>query len=425
MAAMVKKFNAKRMASLSRNRAAPTLIDLFAGAGGMSCAFERSGFETVSAIDKDADCVATLRATQQARVRISKSGRRYLDGSRLLEADISDIRRADLVPVGAGTDWRPDLLAGGPPCQPFSSAGSGLALDDPRGQLFTHFVRLAHELRPRIVLFENVAGLVTAKSRDGGPGGVLRLIQRRFEEAGYACRFELLNAADFGAPQRRVRLYMIATCDQALPEFPVGTHAACGAGGRRLWMSLRRCLKSLPEPSPLDIVRPKGRRTAELSALTPGTGLKSTGIVEANRPSGHWGYRQDCFLADLNSPSRTIRAASTPDWIQSPDGLRQLTWRECAALQGFPKGWVFQGGHTSRFRQIGNAVQGHIGEALAQVLRRALHRAEVEHPTSAPWPPSFHKRVRYTAMEARVNGGHREAARALRSKGAEAARAAV
>ena len=209
--------------------------------------------------------------------------------------------------------------------------------------MFTHFVRLARELRPRIILFENVAGLVTAKGRDGHPGSVLRLIQERFEEAGFACRFELLNAADFGAGQRRVRLYMIATSDLALPDFPSPTHAISDTG-LLPWKTLHECLSQLPDAAPEDIVRPSGKRAGELEALEPGNGLKTQGIVEANRPSDHWGYRQDCFVASFETPARTIRAASTPDWIRSSSGLRRLTWRGCAALQGFSSNWIFEGG---------------------------------------------------------------------------------
>lgn len=416
--------NEGHMVSKSRSKKPFTLIDLFCGAGGLSTAFERVGFETVAAIDIDTDCVATLRANQDAAFSIGKSNRKYLQGAKLLQADIRNVKRCDLVPKGAGSTWRPDVLAGGPPCQPFSSAGAGLALDDPRGQLFKHFVRLARELRPRVILFENVAGLVTAKGPHGEPGGVLHLIQKHFEDAGYACRFELLNAADFGAAQRRVRLYMIATCDEVLPEFPTPTHSSKGGAGHRIWKSLKSCINSLPDASPQDIVLPRGRRVAELMALSPGTGLKSHGIIEANRPSGHWGYRQDCFVADLEAPSRTIRAASTPDWIWSAERLRRLTWRECAALQAFPEEWIFEGGRTSRFRQIGNAVQGDIGQAIAEIIQVALSSAISDLPRSAPWPSTFDKRVRYTAMEARVNGSHREAARALRTRGSKVAYAA-
>lgn len=407
------------MTSSSRSARLPTVIDLFSGAGGLSGSFERAGFHTVAAVDVDSDCIATLKATQQARLKIMGLRRTYFEGAKLVRGDVRAIGKSDLAPDDAPSSWRPDVLAGGPPCQPFSSAGAGLGLDDPRGQLFTHFVRLAEELQPRMILFENVAGLVTAKGHDGKPGGVLRLIQDRFEEIGYACRFALLNAADYGASQRRVRFYMIASKDEALPQFPLPSHSAQPERNLQPWVSLATRIVGLPAPALDEIIYPKGKRMHELQALEPGTGLKSVGIIEANRPSGHWGYRQDCFLTDPTLPARTIRAASTPDWIQTQDGLRRLTWRECAALQGFAHDWAFEGGRTSRYRQIGNAVQGDIGTSIARELARALAKPVLQRPISAPWPASFDKRVRYTAMEERVNGAHRRAARSRRIRGVE------
>jgi DNA (cytosine-5)-methyltransferase 1 len=400
----------------------PSVIDLFSGAGGLTAALESVGWDTVAAVDSDADCVATLQANKERRIRVAGiGGKSYLGRATLIRSDIREVNATDLRPPKTSSRWRPDLLAGGPPCQPFSSAGLMRGISDPRGQLFREFVRLTAELRPRFVLFENVAGLVTAKSPDGKPGGVLHRVQRAFEKVGYACRFELLNAADFGAAQRRVRLYMIASSGEALPEFPHATHTQ-GSGSligwaknAHPWTSLSQFLPMLPSPHDEDIVRPTGSRARELARLSPGTGLRAKGIVEANRPGGHWGYRQDCFVADLTVPARTIRAASTPDFIRLSDGsLRRLTWRECAALQGFPADWLFVGTRASRFRQIGNAVQGNVGQAIGAMLFRAASERSLAQPTSAPWPPAFHRRVRYTAMEHIVNGAHRAAARELR-----------
>jgi DNA (cytosine-5)-methyltransferase 1 len=387
-------------------------VDVFAGAGGLSISLERAGFLTVAAVDNNADVVATLLANQAARRPIVEApGRCFLEGAQVFDADIADLVAADVRPPGVNRRWRPDLLAGGPPCQPFSSSGRQRGLEDPRGKLFLEFVRMTRELRPRFVLFENVRGLLTQKGPDGRPGGVLELVQRSFEEIGYAIRFGVLNSADYGAPQRRVRLYMIGTSDHHLPDFPVATHRSGGSVDlvHKPWVTLGEFLSSQPVPEAADVVRPTGKWAGELATLRPGTGLRTGGVIEYQRPSGHWGYRQDCFLADPSVPARTVRAAATPDWIRLCDGsLRRLTWRECAALQGFPSTWRFVGSPTSRFRQIGNAVCVPIGRALAETLGAALRRGRARvGPESAAWPPEFARRIEYTEMENRVNGPSR------------------
>ncbi|MEI6452050.1 MAG: DNA cytosine methyltransferase [Actinomycetes bacterium] len=399
-----------------------TSIDLFCGAGGLTSGLERAGWSTVSVVDNDRDALATLEATRCAVLPVSgdAAGRCHLAGAKIVEADICLLTARDLRPDGEDASWRPDLLAGGPPCQPFSSAGKERGVTDPRGRLFVEFVRLAAELRPRLILFENVQGLVTARGPDGSPGGVLRLIQTAFEGIGYACRFELLNAADYGAAQRRVRLLMVASSGKEVPHFPPPTHAKSATTAQlhyvEPWVSLGELLDGLPYPDD-DIVTPTGKYASDLLSLPPGSGLKTGGIVEANRPGGHWGYRQDAFVADPTQPSRTIRAASTPDWIWDRHGLlRRLTWRECAALQGFPPGWRFVGTKASLFRQIGNAVQGDVAVSVGRHLAQSVPDNDSRQaPESPPWPPYFFKRVNYTQMEHKVNGAHRQRARLERS----------
>jgi DNA (cytosine-5)-methyltransferase 1 len=277
---------------------------------------------------------------------------------------------------------------------------------------------MTDELRPRFVLFENVRGLVTAIGRNGIPGEVLTDIKNSFEGIGYATAFATLNAADYGAAQRRVRLYMIATCDHGLPGFPEPTHARSEDldlfSIRKSWIDLRSFIGDLPAPASADVVRPSQERETELSGLRPGTGLKSAGRTENNRPGGHWGYRQDSFVADLNLPSRTIRAAATPDWIRLPDGThRRLTWRECAALQGFPYEWPFQGPVTSKFRQIGNAVQADMAEVLGRSILASLQGGQLrQKPRSTGLPAEFDRRIKYTTAEHRTNGSHRVRVRA-------------
>lgn len=401
---------------------APTVIDLFCGAGGLTAGLEAAGWRSVAAVDSDEDCVRTLEATKKRKLPLPRAGGggAYLDQAQLLCRDVRELTGKDLQPAGVVGRWRPDLLAGGPPCQPFSSAGRMLGLDDPRGQLFLEFVRLADELRPRFILFENVAGLVTAKDRAGTPGAVLELVQESFEAIGYACRFALLNAADYGAPQRRVRLFMLASRSEALPAFPVATHSRAPISTlfdrTRPWVTLERFLAGRAPPRSSEIVRPSPERARQMATLGPGTGIKATGIVEAQRPGGHWGYRQDSFLADPGLPARTIRAASTPDFIRMADGsLRRLTWRECAGLQGFPRGWQFFGTLASKFRQIGNAVQGDMARVLGEALAAAAAANRKARPISAEWPASFDRRVRLAVMEENFNGADRAAAKQART----------
>jgi DNA (cytosine-5)-methyltransferase 1 len=397
----------------------PSVVSLFAGAGGTDVGLERAGWRTALATDVDAACMATLNEAKQSSILVEGlEDVTYLQGAALRLADVRDLSGDDLKPDGAPDGWRPDLLVGGPPCQPWSSAGLQKGLQDERGQLIDHFVRMTDELKPHFVLFENVRGLVTAIGRNGKPGEVLIDIKNSFENIGYATAFATLNAADYGAAQRRVRLYMLASCDHELPSFPEPTHTRGEEldlfSMRKSWVDLGSFINALPAPASADVVRPSQEKEAELSALRPGTGLKTAGRTENNRPGGHWGYRQDSFVADLNLPSRTIRAAATPDWIRLPDGThRRLTWRECAALQGFPYEWPFQGPVTSKFRQIGNAVQADMAEVLGRSILASLHGGQLRRkPRSTSLPAEFGRRIKYTTAEHRTNGTHRIRVRA-------------
>lgn len=383
----------------------PTLISLFSGAGGLDVGLEQAGFETVAATDFDEDCVRTLLVNQERRVSIvSRPGHFHLEGAKVVRADVADLSGVDLIPEGVEDGWVPDLLIGGPPCQPFSSSGKQRSVLEGRGRLFEHFVRLACELRPRAILFENVRGLVTARGCTGHPGEVLAEVKEAFEAAGYATSFKLLNSADYGVPQRRVRLFMLATRNAPLARFPEPTHSRESKeslfGKAEPWVTLRDLLKTLPDPDSEDVVRPSPRLEPQLRDLPCGSGLKSNGRSEPTRPGGHWGYKQGTFVADQDLPSRTVTAASTQDWIRLPDGsLRRLTVRECAALQGFPSEWEFVGTKSSQFRQVGNAVPSVFGRVLGRSLVEALEESRKRRPVSAPLPEKFRAAVEYTKRD--------------------------
>jgi len=400
-----------------------TVVSLFTGAGGLDIGLETAGFRCVAATDAAPDCIATLKHNQAARILVPGSGgRRFLDGTKIVLADAAELDPRVLRPAASPRSWRPDLLTGGPPCQPFSSSGKQLALEDPRGRLFEHFVRIASALRPRFILFENVRGLVTARGPHGAPGEALSLVRRAFEQIGYATKFALLNAADFGVPQRRVRLVMLGTLDGPVPEFPEPTHGERVAhalfGPTLPWVTLAEFLASQPPPDEIDVVRPSAALAAGLRGVPDGCGLRSAGAREETRPGGHWGYRQGTFVADPRRPARTVTASVSQDWVRIDGGLRRLTERECAGLQGFPSAWTFVGTRSGRMRQVGNAVPARLAEVVGARIVDALQRPVPRtKPVSEPFPAEFTEAVAYTRREQERNGRSRSTARAMQASG--------
>jgi DNA (cytosine-5)-methyltransferase 1 len=391
------------------------LVSLFTGAGGLDIGLEQAGFRTVAAVDNDPDCVRTLLVNQAAGINCD-DGSAHLQETNIIASGIETVKASDLRPSTANSKWQLDLLAGGPPCQPFSSSGKMLSVADPRGRLFEDFVRLAEGLKPKLILFENVRGLVTARGSKGEPGEVLRMVRRSFEGIGYATTFALLNAADYGCPQRRVRCFMLASRCTCLPQFPEATHCEFPQsslfGKLTKWVTLGDYLTATDSPSVQETVRPTERLAAQLAEVAAGSGLKSAGARETTRPGGHWGYRQGTFIADLTQPARTITASASQDWVRLSDGsLRRLTLRECAGLQGFPSEWQFSGSIASKFRQVGNAVPSIFGRVLGQSLIEALAGGQRSKAESAPFPREFDEAIAYTRREQVRNGDSRRTVR--------------
>lgn len=383
-----------------------SLVSLFTGAGGLDIGLERSGLATVAVNDSDKHACETLRQNRALRHPVADViGRYHLHGAKIIESDVSRLSGKDFVPDNAGSSWRADVLVGGPPCQPFSSAGSQRSMSDPRGQLFGQFVRIAEELKPRVILLENVRGLVTARGPNGIPGEVINIIRDAFEAIGYATSFRVLNSADYGAPQRRVRMFMLASAsDTALPNFPSPTHSRDGIGAKP-WTTLGEFLSARSEPTDEEIIRPSDALRAQLEQLPDGNGLRSPGRAEPTRPGGHWGYKQGTFIADPDLPARTVTGASTQDWVRRPGtGLRRITLREAAAIQGFPEEWQFAGTRSARFQQVGNAVPTVFGEVLGAAIVDALEATVTRPPTSLPFPTHMDAAIAYATRDDARNG---------------------
>lgn len=380
-------------------------VSLFSGAGGLDIGLEDAGFTCLYASDIDKSAYATLAANRDRR-----SG--HFAQAVVEHADVSQTSGSDILSaIGAARGEIP-LLVGGPPCQSWSSAGHQKGWEDPRGRLFDDFVRLASELDVRWLMFENVRGLLTARGPDGIPGSALNLIRQKLLAAGFQTQVKLINAADYGVPQRRVRLvvfgYRVGD-DMSFPE----PHKVKGAADDG-WIPMRAALDSVGDLSPDEIIRPNEKLFGQLRLLQPGTGVKSPGKRESTRPGGHWGYKQGAFIADTRIPARTVTANQQQDWvIDSARGIRRLCPRECAAIQTFPKDWRFVGSRSDQYRLIGNAVP----PSLARQIGTALYKHILEYwdgqrvlPELIPLEPKLAAAIRYTVKEERRNGASRRAA---------------
>jgi DNA (cytosine-5)-methyltransferase 1 len=407
--------NCAPMASLN-------FVSLFAGAGGLDVGFEAAGWRCLYASDHDPKAIGTLRLNQGHRL---PSGPAFAETQIRCE-EVTSLRARELLARVGQRKGDVAALVGGPPCQSWSSAGHQRGFLDPRGTLFAEFIRLASELDVRWLAFENVRGLLTARGHDGEPGSALRYIRESLLDAGFQTEVNLLNAADYGVPQRRVRLFVIGFRRGDRPPFPTPSHARdvdLFSGELMPWMTLGDCLNKVGGLSEDEIIRPGGALASQLARVADGSGLKSPGKKETTRPGGHWGYKQGAFIADRGLPARTITASSQQDWIRdAAHGLRRLCPRECAAVQTFPDGWRFAGNRAAQYRQIGNAVPPVLAAAIARTLGTHVSQSfanrsrPVKRGYLLPLQPHLESAIEYTRKDSLRNGASRAAVRNRRGR---------
>lgn len=393
-----------------------TAISIFTGAGGLDIGIEKAGFDVLSTLEIHPSYCATVRNMKAKGVRIPGTDRTFFQDANVIEGDIRAITAKDLL----GRRKSVDCLIGGPPCQAFSSAGRQDSIFDERGTLVYEYFRILKELKPKVFLFENVRGLVTAKGAKDEPGEVLKDLLERFRKLGYSCRAKLLNAADYGSPQRRVRCFILGSSIASAPDFPVPTHAEVPfdsllpSESRKPWVSLGRYLSEHADGDRSHWTLPTEKMRTALANIPEGKGLRSKGVREATRPGGHWGYRQGTFIADTSKPARTVTGSSSQDWIRLGDGtLRRLTLREVAGLQGFPSEWEFAGSMADQYQQIGNAVPTVFGEVLGRTLRDYLAGGwkTASRVSGLGLSEEIERSIRYTKYDNMKNGAYRVRAR--------------
>jgi DNA (cytosine-5)-methyltransferase 1 len=343
-------------------------ISLYTGAGGLDFGFEAAGCDTVAAVDLDHDCCRTISENR---------------GWRVLEADIARIEAADILNAANADAAQIDLLIGGPPCQPFSKSGywaSGDAkrLLDPRASTIGAFLRVLREVRPRAFLMENVEGLGYHGKSEG-----LDLISRIIAEINdatcslYKLSVAVLNAADFGVPQLRRRLFVVASREGKPFHFPSATHVSpdedAADDDRPAYLTTWDAIGDLPSETNEDL-RMRGRWADLLPSIPEGCNyLWHTDRMEG-LPLFGWRRRYWSFLLKLakNRPAWTLQAAPGPATGPFHWTSRRLSLREMCRLQTFPPGIEIAGCYSSIQRQLGNAVPSLLAEALAREIRQQI-----------------------------------------------------
>jgi DNA (cytosine-5)-methyltransferase 1 len=329
---------------------------------GLDLGLERAGLDVVIGQDFDNDCVQTALA----------NGRKAIGG------DIQGIEAKDMLAQTGLRQREPFLVCGGPPCQPFSTAGKRRGINDPRGSLFMDYVRMIDYIQPRFFIMENVKGLVSSKlnphESTSPKGSVLEVILKEFSNLGYKTIHSVIDAVHYGVPQFRERFIIIGSRDKEPIFIPMPTHFQTHQSSVHRWVTLKDAIGNLAgdtglcgsfSPERLRFLRmvPEGGNWRDLPDDVKKEAMG--GAYESG--GGKVGfYRRLSF----NQPSPTLVTSPVQkaSMLCHPTEDRPLSVREYARIQQFPDTWEFVGSVASQYRQIGNAVPLGLGEAFGRMF---------------------------------------------------------
>ena len=353
-------------------------VSLYSGIGGLDFGFEAAGYETRAAVEFNSFCCQAIRENRP------EWG--------LIEGDIHDVTSERIAEVAGLQPGETDVLIGGPPCQPFSKSsywvsGDTRRLDDPRADTLTAYLRVLRDLRPRAFLLENVYG-IAYKGKDEGLRHILNGIEQVNREAGtnYAVDWRMLNAAHYGVPQLRERVFLIGSRDGTRFRFPEATHCPTSQDdmftGKQPYMTAWDALGDLPEHPNEPSLAVGGKWGDLLPTIPEGKNY----LWHTNREAGlnlfGWRTRYWSFLLKLakNQPSWTIQAQPGSAIGPFHWSNRKLSSREMCRIQTFPDDLTFSCGRTEVQRMLGNAVPSLLAEVLAREIRRQLLGSPIERP---------------------------------------------
>ena len=374
----------------------PTVVDLFAGVGGLGLGFEQAGFDVVAAVEIDPVHAAT-HAFNFPRCHTLCADATEMEGATIRQR----ISRAV------------DVVVGGAPCQGFSMIGKR-ALDDPRNDLVRHFLRLVLELQPSVFVLENVRGLTVGRHRQ-----LLDEVTAEFQAAGYSVTlpWQVLNARDYGVPQDRQRVFLLGAKGVGTPAYPLPSilrHAP----------TCRDALDDLPNAEDFDELL--GTDAVRIEPRTAGLSAYAQAMRCLSNDAWHYGYAREWdprlltaslrtahteisrrrfretqpgtvepisrfFKLAANGVSNTLRAGTDAarGAFTSPRPIhyrhdRCVTVREMARLHGFPDWFRFHVTKWHGARQVGNSVPPPLARAVAASVLEALAVAPTTPPGSIP-----------------------------------------
>ncbi len=298
------------------------VVSLFSGAGGLDLGFIKAGHEVIWANDIYSDAVETYKKNI---------------GNHIICEDIKKICINEIPNC--------DIVIGGFPCQGFSVANTKRHESDERNSLYKELVKVISIKRPKFFLAENVKGILNLAK-----GKIFNMIIDDFESLGYNVSYKLLNAADYGVPQTRLRVIIVGTRKDLKFNFmfPSPTHNKSGCNNLKKWVSIKEALSNIPDPD-----KPNNLTNHQYSKYK----LNFNGYI---------GHRK----LDPEKPAPTVTARGDSRGgvviLPHPNGLRRMSCRELAVVQSFPLNFEFYGNGSSVYRQIGNAVPPLLSFSIAK-----------------------------------------------------------
>lgn len=352
------------------------VLSFFTGAMGLDLGLEEAGLETILTCEFDKWSRATILKNKPEIPLLGD----------IWNCTPDSIREA----AGLTGSDEIDVIAGGPPCQAFSTAGNRQGFEDSRGNVFLHFIDLAMELKPKYLVLENVRGLLSAALRhrplnqrggdnpllaeDERPGGALRHVVEKIRAHGYSISFNLYNSANFGAPQTRERVILICSRDGQKVPYLKPTHSDNSEFGLPAWKTFKEAVGDLQSIEHAHIKFPEDRLRF-YRMLGPGEYWKHLPEElqkEALGNSYFSGGGKTGFLRRLSwdkpSPTLVTHPAMPATDLAHPEELRPLSIQEYKRIQEFPDSWNLQGPLLQQYKQVGNAVPIPLGKAVGLQL---------------------------------------------------------